>query len=660
MYKSYLYHNNILSIPASLLYEDWGVMSYINYKVSCHRKKLIRSREGKGLGNEALLDYHKLPEDIKDICKERLGHPQDVATLNMLEPYIVADNKAAAYFAHHKTQQGKHLSRDKQIEKTTNCCILNAIQTILNNRGLSGKMFGKNKTKIWANISDAVNLLDDRRWQYNLPTVSKRLKERYERYIAEGYASFIHKSEGNQHTAKIVGDVADFILAYYSLPNKLTIPMVLDEYNKVREDNQWTTLTEASVYNFLFKPENERLWTLARHGKQTWANKYQHSLQRDKKSWFPNVYWAIDGTKLDWLHYKDTASNKMGADLRIDVIFDVYSEKIIGWSFSETEDHTDHFRAVKMAVNHAGKRPYLFTYDNQSGHKSAKMQELYSNIVAVEGGTHYPHPPYKKNNPAEQLFGRIQKQVINRFWYSDGQSITVKRDDNKPNLDFITENKHNLKTKDELLRAWETAVTIWNNGKHPRYTNESRTEVFAHEMTISEELSLSQIMQYMWIDETKGNTYRKEGITMTLKDKDYTYEVYNQDRTIDIEFRRKNIGKKFIIRYDPENMDVFVQLFELDSEGNKIFVADAEPKRTHIDIPLLQQDGDKQIWHIDYQVRNDEYERDLANLEALRQRTGITPDKLIEDQELLIKFKGNLPKKQAIKLDAAIDILHRI
>lgn len=72
--------------------------------------------------------------------------------------------------------------------------------------------------------------------------------------------------------------------------------------------------------------------------------------------------------------YLNTETNKMEAYARIDVVFDVYSEKIIGYSLSETESITDHFRAVKMAVQTAGVRPFLCAYDKQSGHISAKMQ----------------------------------------------------------------------------------------------------------------------------------------------------------------------------------------------------------------------------------------------------------------------------------------------
>lgn len=656
--KSYQYFNNILSIPASLLYEDWAVMSYKTYNVRCYRKQLVRSREGRGQGNEALLSYYHLPPELQDLCVEKLGKPEEVTVVNLLEPYIEFDRKASQFFADHRTPEGKSIAPEKQRQRTMNCCVLNAVQTIFKDKGLAGKMFGKRKIKIWENVSDAVNKLDQRKWEHNLPTAPKNLRNRYNDYLTNGYSIFIHKNEGNQNTAKIRGEVADFLLAYYSLPIKLTIPMVMGKYNEIREEKGFPTLTEQAVYNWLYEPEQERVWTLARHGRESYNNKFQHKTSIDKTGWFPNIYWAIDGTKLDWIHFDDSKSNKMGATLRVNVIFDVYSEKIIGWSLSETEDHTDHFKAVKMAAQHAECRPYLFTYDNQAGHKSARMQELYSNIVAVDGGTHYPNRARSHSSPAEGLFNRIQQEVITKFWFSDGQSIKVKRDDNKVNTDFILDHKEHLKTKADLYRAWETAVNKWNSGKHPHF-GESRSAVYQHPMTRKEELTLHEILSYMWVNETKEITYKADGLTMKLAGKTYSFEVYNQDKTIDTEFRRKNVGKKFIVRYDPDNMDVFIQLYELTPDKQKIFVANAEPKRKQVNIPILMDEIDKKIWAMDYQVREEEYKRDLAAVEALRKRTGITLEKMIEEQDLDIKFKGSAPKKQAIALDAEEEILHR-
>ncbi|MBS7234295.1 hypothetical protein KHA90_25220, partial [Flavobacterium psychroterrae] len=86
---------------------------------------------------------------------------------------------------------------------------------------------------------------------------------------------------------------------------------------------------------------------------------------------------------------------------------------------------------------------------------------------------------------SEQLFKRFQQQVITKFWFSDGQGVTVKRDDNKMNTDFILENKSNLKTVEELQKAWLAAVNIWNDKQHPHFEM-SRSEVYQHEMPMKE------------------------------------------------------------------------------------------------------------------------------------------------------------------------------
>jgi hypothetical protein len=72
----------------------------------------------------------------------------------------------------------------------------------------------------------------------------------------------------------------------------------------------------------------------------------------------------------------------------------------------------------------------------------------------------------------------------------------------------------------------------------------------------------------------------------------------------------------------------------------------AQPKRAHQEIPVLMKDGEKEAWYQDFKVRDLELERDQKELEALLYRTGITPEKLIEDQELMIKMGGRLPKEQ--------------
>jgi hypothetical protein len=653
----YEHHNNLLSIPAKLLYEDWGLVTYKNYLKLCTRGKLVRTKEGRGPGNEPFVSFHDLPVhqgvDFKKLCIEALGEPKEVVVRNKLENYIIPDVKAIRFFAEHRKPCGKPISLEDQRIKATNAIILNAIRIVLNDRLTKSKTFGRKPTEIWKNISDAVNAINPKKWIFSLPGNPRRLKAKYEEYLKNGYEVFLHKGEGQKNAQKIKDEIADFILAKYCLPNKMSIPEVLQEYDREAIKRNWDTLTESAIYNWLYEPERERIWTLARHGLSAYNKKYKHTITRDRSDWFPNAYWAIDGTKLDWIHYWDDSSNKMGAKLKIDVMFDVYSEKIIGWDLSFTESHIEHFKAVKMAVNEAQCRPYYLTYDHQGGHKMDRMQDLYDSLMAIDGhGTHHPNKARNHSNPSEQLFARFQQQVITKFWFSDGQGITVRRDDNKMNTDFILENKDHLKTVDELQKAWLAAVNIWNANKHPHFEM-SRNEVYQHEMPMKEPLTLWEIMDKMWIEETKKMiTYNASGLYMTIGGEDYEFEVYNQKGEVDSDFRYKNIGKKFKVRYDPDFLDGYVQLYSKDEKDNYVWVANAEPKRKHQNIPALMKEGDKEKWFADMQVRKLELERTQRELKALEDRTGINRQTLIEDTDLLIKMGGNMTKVEQLITEA--------
>lgn len=648
----YEYINNILSIPAKVLYDDLKLMSYDSFYRKCRSGKLVRTRQGKGLDTHAMVSFNDLPPAYKSPVLKAYGNPNQTATSNQLKNYIVPDTEAIAFFAGYRKPDGKPLALDKQKELATNCIILNAIQTVINSKGDRAKALGNRKTKVWEILSNAVNNLSTEEFTHSLPGNERSLQRRYSSYLKNSYGDFIHGGIGTDNSTKIKGAVHDFLLATYCLPNKPTVPMVMTKYNQVRKEKGFPSLSESAVNLWLEKPEVKRIWMLARHGEDEWTKHFGHHIKRDKQNWFPNVYWAIDGSKIDWIHYDDNSSNKMGSKLKINPLIDIYSENIIGWSYSETENHTDHIKAVKMALQEAQTRPYLLTYDGQSGHKMDRMQELYSSIMASKG-THYQHKVGRKSNPMEQVFNRLQQQVINMFWFSDGQSIKVRDNDNKPNTDFVYANRDRLYKKEELLKAWEACVTMWNNAEHPKFKGQSRNEVYQHEAPMSEPMSLLDIVSAVWVNETKQISYKRGGLLMKVAGKEYEYEVYDASGKVDLEFRRKYVGAKFVVRYDPEYLNEYVQLYQQDENKKLTLIAHAEPKRAHENIPALMLDGDKERWFEDFKTQEREMERDWEEYQKLTQRTGITPESLIEEQDLIIKFAGKVPKTERNKAETA-------
>ena len=134
----------------------------------------------------------------------------------------------------------------------------------------------------------------------------------------------------------------------------------------------------------------------------------------------------------------------------------------------------------------------------------------------------------------------------------------------------------------------------------------------------------------------------------------YEYEVLDSEGRIDLEFRRKYVGAKFKIKYDPAHLKDFVALYREDEQGRLSLIANAQPKRDHEVVPVLMEEGDRPAWEADHAVRDMELARDMADLERVRRRTGITPERLIEEQELLIKLGGKLPKADRNKLESGV------
>ncbi|MFK5855411.1 MAG: hypothetical protein QM503_04710 [Bacteroidota bacterium] len=640
------YYQNTIAIPASSLIGT--VFTRENYKLLSHRGKINILRRG-CRNTPALVEYESMPERFKQDVRDKLGDPNKILKNDLFTSYIEFDNEAHDYFSAFRKPDGKPLDQIKQDEYRANAEIYAAITSFVSEVQGYRRARGGNTKGIWQRVVDAVNNLDSSKYPHSIPGNARSLERKLKKYKTDGYATLIHGGIGNSNPTKIEGDVADWLLATYCLPHKPVVPYLMEMYNEYALENNLPELSESAVNLWLNKPEVKRQWVLARHGKDEYMRLYGHHLKRNREQWFPNAWWAIDGTKLDWVHYYDNTQG-MAAKLKIDVTIDVFSEKIIGSSFSETESHVDHFTALKASVKSSGCKPYLFTYDNQSGHKSKRMQILYDKVVAT-GGTHYPHKAYKKSNPIEQVFNRIQQQVISRFWFSDKQSIQVRNIDNTPNIDFLLANKHKLYTREELAKAWELAVNQWNNGKHPKYKEKTRSEVYSQPAPLKHEVSELDIIEMFWLDENKGSTYRRGGIKLTVANKEYDYEVLDQDNKIDLEFRRRYVGAKFIVRYDPETLNQYVGLYEQTDNG-LLFIAYAQPKRSHEVIPILMQDGDKERWNEDYKIADMEYERDLKAVKALQARTGITEESLIEQQDLLIKMGGKLTKDQRSKVEA--------
>jgi hypothetical protein len=651
----YYPYENTMCVDQSIFYGELNLASPELLRQWVKRNKLVRLRTA-GNGRCGLIDWKSIPGDMKKIIKKAYGDPYNKDNVQELENQLVADADAALYFQNYKFDNGTGIPESKIKQYYAEAQILDLYDTLCK-KIQSKKRLGASikvtdaKNHVVAVIKDLATIKGhdgkSSKYPHKLPSNYRSMDRKLKKYKADGYASLIHSNLAKEsNSKKITGPVADWLLAQYCLPNKPYVPMVHTVYMQKREEMNWPSLTERAIGMWLEQPTQRKKWYLARHGAEEYRRVYGHKITRDRDQMFPNCHWAIDGTKLDWLHLEDNALG-MAAKMKIDVVFDVYSEKILGYYIGdEHENYTQHFTALKMAAQESQSRPYLINYDGQGGHNTDTMQKLYSQLVAKNGGTHYKHRAREHGSPAEQLFKRFQMQVLNQKWFSDGQGVASSKTLNsKPNIDFIMENKHRLSSVDQLKAIFKLEVHKWNTMKHPKL-DATRVQVYNQEPIISEPLNMFELMDMFWVTTKEPRRYERDGIKPVIRKEQYHFEVYDQEGLPDLDFRDKYTESRFFVQYDPEQLDNYVRLLMELPNGDRVFIADAQPVKKVKQVPVLMTTEDHEHAHKMRKVRDAELKRIENENRKLQDRTGITPDTLIDQQELEHKFGGKLPKEQ--------------
>lgn len=652
----YEYYNQRTLCVAQDVLMDLGLLKYEQFQKWCQRKKLNRLRT-KGNGRTGLIEWASIREDFRQKIIKAFGDPyrrNDVkAFINRLE-----NDEAAARFL-----QKAQISDEKQAQHYCEAQILNLYGELLKEiEAKKAQNPGFKKTKAKTDIAKAVAELKlkkypngNEKYPHKLPSNPRALERRHEEYKEASYENLIHGGTGGSNSKKIKGKIADWLLATYCLPNKPNTTEVHRDYMKRRKEHGWPKITEQAIYYFLQEPKQRKIWVLARHGKATWINEFGHKVVRDKSDWFPNCYLTVDGSKLDWIHFKDQKGKNynMGADLKIDVVFDVYSEKILGYYCgTDHENYTQHFSALKMGVSEAGCKPALITYDGQGGHVMQEMQELYDRLVTSNGGEHYKHRANEHGSPAEGLFGRFQQKKVNKVWWSDKQAVHVRKEDSKPNMEFVKRFRHKLKTVEECIEAFDYYVEDWNTSKHPHF-EETRNQVYGHEATFPlDQLNELDMARLFWITSKKPKKYLNTGFKVEIRGVKHHFEVYDADGNVDVDFRDNYIGCKFFYEYDPNQLDNYVRLYLKLPNGDTKYIADAQPIKKVRNLSATMSEKDKNHKHKMLHVRDKELKQTEDELAGLRHRTNITEESLIEDQELELKFRGKIPKKTRATAEA--------
>jgi hypothetical protein len=137
-------------------------------------------------------------------------------------------------------------------------------------------------------------------------------------------------------------------------------------------------------------------------------------------------------------------------------------------------------------------------------------------------------------------------------------------------------NKDSLPTLDEIQLKYKERREEWNHAAHS-LTGKPRIEMYySSHNSLSPKVEQWDMVDLFWITRKDTITCRAYGLSFEEKKQKYDYLVYSAPGVPDQEWLRNNIDKKFIVKFDPDDMGM-IYLYEQDASGIR-FVKEAETK----------------------------------------------------------------------------------
>ena len=536
---------------------------------------VTRVRKGGGEGRPALIEWASLPERLKRAYIDRHGDPTQAMQQKIVRASLVPDASARDYYEHFTYQLGPqtvHLSADLIELYTTNATVLQELIRRNKERMAMRRALGNGAGEVWQILfreSEDFREVMSHTLPASLPRLKARIREweqaRTEDGIEAAYRTIISAKVGNSNTAKITPEAARLLIALKrSRTPVLSDAQILERYNEAASTGGWKPLQSVkTVTDWFNDPQNIQQWHDAVHGELATSQLFDRRHKTELPS-LRDALWYGDGTKLN-LYYR-TEDGKV-ATTSVYEIIDAYSEVLLGYWVSDTEDYEAQYHAFRMAVQRSGHFPFEFVHDNQGGHKKANSAGLFDRSSHVHRSTR----PYNgASKTIESVFGRFQQQVLHQYWNFTGQNVTAKRATSRPNLEFIQANRASLPTRDELLATYAKAREQWNQMPHPA-TGQSRTEMYEASRNPQTEVATeAAIIETFWCQSRQDIIFTSQGITLTVGGTAHQYEVFSAPGVPDHEWRRQNTLQSFVVRYDPDDLQS-IRLYRRDKAGQLRF-----------------------------------------------------------------------------------------
>ena len=347
---SYEFYKNVLAVPAVSLFEDNVIMSKSNYNALCQRGVLKKLRDGKGLGNHALVEFDTIPERFRVKIVNKLGYPPKKQVQHQILKYLKDDYEAIDFFATYELEENRTLSPEHQEQYCADAKMLLALDFYIKEMQAFRKSRGGSLTKIWDDAAQAVKEVKEQTG-HNLPGTARRLKDKLESFKKEGYKSLISEKFLGQNAAKVKDTTQEaFLRRLLSDHRNLDNEQIARLYESTASVMGWKTLSASTIGNYRTK---WKLFTYASNNGVKAFDNYQAMTVKRTAPTAPLIYWTLDGWDAE-LYYQKTENGLTTYHNRLTVVFvlDPSAKYPIGYAIGRAENKNLIKQAIRNAILH--------------------------------------------------------------------------------------------------------------------------------------------------------------------------------------------------------------------------------------------------------------------------------------------------------------------
>ena len=545
------YFNNILTVEAGWMIEQ-GVMTSENYRQMSHRGDIQVVRRA-CRNTPALVAYDSMPDRYKQAIAERVGDPRKQARQNVLEGLIEHSATATTFFEDYMIDDDRHLPADKRREYYTNAVVLDGVKRLIESRNSKRKALGNRATRFWDEISEAVQELDLTKWPHTLPANARSLERKYQRYLAEGYGSLVHKAyqNGSKNAAKVADENQKAMLVtFMSDPRNLDNEQVARLYNMVAQQMDWKKITASAVA--VWRDKCDDLIFARRHGAEKYRAGREMQVRRSAPT-RPLLFWTMDGWDVELLyqHKPEKGATTYHNRLTMVVVLDGCCRYPIGFAVGKNESPALIREALRDAERETQRlfgRMYRVG-QIQSDHFA--MKNLSPTYQAVADKVTPARVKNAKAKPIEAWFNYFNKKYCQMQTNWSGFGITSRKE-LQPNTEYITKYKHQFPDFEGCVRQIVGMIQAERAELETAYVAQFEAEGLT-------ELKTAQYL--MAFGESTGERrYLLQGcgIRCTIGTRKMDYDCF------DTHFR-KYPSTRWQLRYDPEDLHYAVAVNEDES-----------------------------------------------------------------------------------------------